>query len=59
MTIHTDLPIYSTGTRLLDLAVRAQEQMPRSLKRMLGDKITEHCVCILDLMALAWLETRK
>jgi len=53
MAIHHDLPIYRTGVQLLDLAVRAQVQMPRTVKRMLGEKITQQCVEMLDLMALA------
>lgn len=53
MALHTDLPIYRTGVRLLELAVKVQEQMPRSIKRILGEKITQHCVEMLDLMALA------
>jgi hypothetical protein len=53
MAIHTNLPIYRTGVRLLALAVKVQEQMPRSMKRILGEKVTQHCVDMLDLMALA------
>ena len=53
MAIHTDLPIYRTGVQLLSLAVKAQEQMPRGVKRSLGDKIAQHCVEMLDLMATA------
>jgi hypothetical protein len=53
MAIHTDLPIYRTGVRLLGLAVKVQVQMPRTVKRALGEKITQHCVEMLDLMALA------
>jgi hypothetical protein len=53
MALHTDLPIYRTGTQLLELAIKAQQQMPRGVKRILGDKITTHCVEMLDLMALA------
>ena len=53
MALHTELPIYRTGVRLLDLAVKAQVQMPRTVKRVLGEKITQHCVEMLDLMALA------
>lgn len=53
MAIHTDLPIYRTGVRLLTLAIKAQEQMPRGVKRSMGDKISSHCVEMLDLMALA------
>ena len=53
MALHTELPIHRTGVRLLDLAVKAQVQMPRTVKRALGEKITQHCVDMLDLMALA------
>ncbi len=53
MSIHTNLPIYRTGVKLLELAVDAQAQMPRGVKRSLGDKISQHCVEMLDLMALA------
>lgn len=53
MALHTELPIHRTGVRLLTLAVKVQEQMPRSVKRILGDKVTQHCVDMLDLMALA------
>ncbi len=53
MALHTDLPIYRTGIQLLSLAVKAQAQMPRAVKRSLGEKISQHCVEMLDLMALA------
>ena len=53
MALHTELPIYKTGVQLLSLAVKVQEQMPRGVKRSLGDKISQHCVDMLDLMALA------
>lgn len=53
MALHTDLPIYRTGQDLLSLAFKVQEQMPRQVKRSLGEKVTEHCVEMLDLMALA------
>jgi len=53
MALHTDLPIYRTGVQLLTLAVKVQQQMPRGVKRSLGDKISAHCIEMLDLMALA------
>jgi hypothetical protein len=53
MALHTDLPIHRTGVQLLALAVRVQQHMPRGVKRSLGDKISQHCVEALDLMALA------
>lgn len=53
MALHTDLPIHRTGVQLLALAIKAQEQMPRGVKRSLGDKISDHCVEMLNLMALA------
>lgn len=52
MALHTDLPIYRTGVQLLQLAVKAQAQMPRQVKRHLGDKISAHCMEMLDRMAL-------
>lgn len=59
MAIHTELPIYRTGIELLNLAVSVQEQLPRSLKRIMGEKITQHCVDILELMALANASQRE
>ena len=53
MAIHTDLPIYRTGVQLMSLAVDAQMNMPRGIKRTLGDKVATHCVEMLNLMALA------
>ena len=53
MALHVDLPIHRTGVRLLSLAFKVQEQMPRQVKRSLGEKVTAHCVDMLDLMALA------
>ena len=53
MALHTDLPIYRTGVQLLALAIKVQQQMPRGVKRSLGDKISQHITEMLDLMALA------
>ena len=53
MALHTQLPIYRTGLQLLTLAHRVQEQMPRGVKRTVGEKIAQHCLDILELMALA------
>jgi hypothetical protein len=53
MALHSDLPIYRTGAELLGLAFDVQAQLPRSMKRILGEKIVQHCVDMLDLMALA------
>lgn len=53
MALHTELPIYRTGVKLLTLAVKVHEQMPRNMKRILGEKIMQHCVDMLDLMALS------
>ena len=35
MALHTDLPIHRTGVQLLALALKAQQQMPRGVKRSL------------------------
>lgn len=53
MALHTQLPIHKTGCTLLSLAFRVQTQMPRGVKRHLGEKIVGHCIEILDLMAMA------
>jgi hypothetical protein len=53
MALHSDLPIHRTGVQLLTLAAKAQEQMPRGVKRTLGEKIMDHCTEMLDRMALA------
>lgn len=53
MSLHTDLPIYKKGCALVQLAFNVQQQMPRSFKRTLGEKITVHCTDMLDLMAMA------
>ncbi len=39
MALHTELPIYRTGVRLLDLAVKAQVQMPRTVKAEVNEEI--------------------
>jgi hypothetical protein len=53
MALHDQLPIHRSGVQLLALAYKVQEQMPRGVKRGLGDKITQHCIEMLDRMALA------
>lgn len=53
MALHTSLPIYATGGKLLALAIRIQVQMPRAVKRALGDLVMGHCIDMLNLMALA------
>ena len=53
MALHTKIPIYRAGLDLLALAHRVQEQMPRGAKRTVGEKIAQHCIDILELMALA------
>jgi len=53
MPLHTELPIYKKGCELLQLAYEVQQQMPRSFKRSLGEKITQACTDMLQFMALA------
>ena len=53
MALHTELPIHRSGVALLTLSIKIQEQMPRSMKRLLGEKIGAHCTDMLNLMALA------
>ena len=53
MALHTELPIHRTGVRLLDLAIKAQIQMPRTVKRALGEKITLMQACPYPFGSLA------
>jgi hypothetical protein len=53
MALHENLPIYRTGVELLILAFKVQQQMPRDVKRQLGDKITDRIVLLIDAMAMA------
>jgi len=51
--LHTDLPIYRTGTELLAMGYMIQRDMPRGFKRSLGEKIIQGCSDMLEQMALA------
>ena len=53
MALHHDLPIYRTGEKLFAMGIDLQQNMPRAVKRSLGEKITQHCMDMLELMALA------
>lgn len=53
MAMHTDLPIYRTGTDLLAIGYVIQRDMPRGFKRSLGEKIVQGCADMLELMACA------
>lgn len=53
MALHYDLPIYKVASDLLQTVITAQIQMPRLVKRHLGDKICDHCVAMLNLLAMA------
>ena len=59
MALHTDLPIHRTGVRLLALAIKAQEQMPREVKRSLGDKVSQHCVDFVGHVVKPWHRTTR
>jgi hypothetical protein len=58
MALHSDLPIHRTGVQLLTLAVQAQAQMPRGVKRHLGDKLQHHCMEMADRIGVArrWIQ---
>ena len=51
--LHSELPIYKTGARLLQMGYFIQHNMPRGIKHTLGGTIVEHSAKMLDLMALA------
>jgi hypothetical protein len=53
MALYSDLPIYKHGCDLLALALDVQTQLPRVLKRSLGDRIHGLCMDMLEAMAMA------
>ena len=53
MALDTDIPIHATASKLLSLAVRMQVQMPRNVKRSLGDEVKDLCIEMLTAMARA------
>lgn len=53
MAMHTDLPIHKKASDLLVLVARICAQIPRAFKRQLSEKITNHCVEMLEHMVLA------
>ena len=53
MALYTELPIYQHGCDLLALALDIQVQLPKALKRSLGDRIHDQCMHILEAMAMA------
>ena len=53
MSLHTQLPIHRDASSLLGIGIQIQVNLPRAVKRALGDKIIDHCVEMLDLVARA------
>ncbi len=53
MALETDLPIHATASKLLALAIRMQVQMPRTVKKALGDQVKDLCIEMLTAMARA------
>lgn len=53
MAIHTELAIYKACCDLIALAFKVQQQMPRGLKRTLGERINQSCIDMLSLVAFA------
>jgi len=53
MAMHDKLPIHKQAVQLLGVATTIHAQLPRGMKRTVGDKIVEHCTEMLDLMAQA------
>jgi len=50
VALHNQLPIYKQGYDLLTLAADVQQNMPRSFKASMGNKI--HCECIEILVLI-------
>jgi hypothetical protein len=50
--IHTELPIYKTGTELVALSYEVHKQLPRGYKAI-GTELIGHCTAMVSLMAMA------
>jgi hypothetical protein len=44
MGLHHNLPIYKVAYDLIGVAVEASRQMPRDVKRLLGEKLRDECI---------------
>jgi hypothetical protein len=53
MALHTELPIHKLAYDLLGLAVDLVRNMPRDVKKTLGDTIRDECLRMLLLIAKA------
>lgn len=50
MATHTHLPIYKVAYDLLDVVTDFVKNMPRDLKRSIGEKISAECIEIMVLV---------
>jgi hypothetical protein len=53
MALHTELPIYKKAQELFDVCVRVAENLPRNLKRLIGEKMVEDSHQILTMIQVA------
>lgn len=44
MGLHSNLPIYKVSYDLIGVVVEAARQMPRDVKRLLGEKLRDECI---------------
>ncbi len=50
MAIHTNLPIYKEAYALLDCVMDLAKNMPRDLKPLIGEKLRDESLGILDMV---------
>ena len=59
MALHTQLPIYRAAYGLLDVVTDLVKNMPRDLKRTIGEKISTECIEIMVLVFRANVASDK
>lgn len=59
MALHYNLPIYKVSYDLIGVVVEASRQMPRDVKRLLGDKLRDECIELSLLIYDANVATDK
>ena len=59
MALHTSLPIYKEAYDLLGHAIELARNLPRDLKKLIGDRFIDGCLKISDLIRQANIARNK
>jgi len=59
MALHHELPIYKAAYDLLSMAVDFTRNLPRDLKRLIGEKVREECVELMVIIFRANVAREK